>query len=210
MDLAVLAVFLPTFFMVSLTPGMCMTLALTLGITIGVRRTLWMMVGELLGVALVAVAAVYGVATVMLQYPAVFDVVKYAGGLYLGYLGIQMWRSRGKMAISDPATADPTNESRYQGNTLMTQGFLTAVANPKGWAFMVSLLPPFIDSSRDVGPQLAGLLMVIMVTEFSCMMLYASGGKSLRLLLQQEGKVRVLNRISGSLMMGVGVWLALG
>ena len=49
-DVAALAVFIPTFFFVSITPGMCMTLAMTLGMSIGVRRTLWMMIGELLGV----------------------------------------------------------------------------------------------------------------------------------------------------------------
>ena len=53
-DFALLAVFIPTFFFVSITPGMCMTLAMTLGMSIGVRRTLWMMLGELVGVALVA------------------------------------------------------------------------------------------------------------------------------------------------------------
>lgn len=46
-DFALLAVFIPTFFFVSITPGMCMTLAMTLGMSIGVRRTLWMMLGEL-------------------------------------------------------------------------------------------------------------------------------------------------------------------
>ncbi len=50
-------------FFVSVTPGMCMTLSMTLGMTIGVRRTFWMMAGELLGVGLVAAAAVIGVAT---------------------------------------------------------------------------------------------------------------------------------------------------
>ena len=53
---SLLSVFVPTFFLVSLTPGMCMTLAMTLGMTQGVKRTLWMMVGELLGVGLVAVS----------------------------------------------------------------------------------------------------------------------------------------------------------
>ncbi len=62
-DLAVLAVFIPTFFFVSITPGMCMTLAMTLGMSIGVRRTRWMMIGELIGVAIVAIAAVLGVAS---------------------------------------------------------------------------------------------------------------------------------------------------
>lgn len=35
---SLLSVFIPTFFVVSITPGMCMTLALSMGITIGVRR----------------------------------------------------------------------------------------------------------------------------------------------------------------------------
>ena len=61
-DPAILAIFIPTFFCVSVTPGMCMTLSITLGMTIGVRRTLWMMWGELAVVALVSIAAVIGVA----------------------------------------------------------------------------------------------------------------------------------------------------
>jgi polysaccharide export outer membrane protein len=55
---ATLAVFIPTIFFISITPGMCMTLAMTLGLKVGLRRTLWMMLGEVFGVALVAVLAV--------------------------------------------------------------------------------------------------------------------------------------------------------
>lgn len=46
---ALLTAFIPTFFFVSITPGMCMTLSMSLGMTIGVRKALWMMWGELLG-----------------------------------------------------------------------------------------------------------------------------------------------------------------
>lgn len=65
-DPAILALFIPTFFFVSVTPGMCMTLAMTLGMSLGVRRTLHMMWGELVGVGLVSVLSVVGVAAVML------------------------------------------------------------------------------------------------------------------------------------------------
>ena len=57
-NLALLGAFIPTFLFVSVTPGMCMTLAMTFGMSQGVRRTLWMMWGEMLGVALVAIWAV--------------------------------------------------------------------------------------------------------------------------------------------------------
>ena len=94
-DVAALAVFIPTCFFVSITPGMCMTLAMTLGMSIGVRRTLWMMIGELLGVATVAIAAVLGVASVMLNYPDAIAILKWVGGAYLIYIGVNMWRAIG-------------------------------------------------------------------------------------------------------------------
>lgn len=204
MSLALLSVFIPTFFFVSITPGMCMTLAMTLGITIGVKRTLWMMVGEMLGVALVAILAVVGVAALLLTYPQFFTAFKWLGGSYLAFVGVQMWRSRGRMAIPE-TSAEPRQASRLQ---LFTQGFVTAVANPKGWAFHMALLPPFIDASRALWPQLAVMLSIIVALEFICMLVYAGGGKAMRIALQQAANVRLMNRIAGTLMIGVGGWLA--
>lgn len=204
--LSLLLAFVPTFFLVSLTPGLCMTLAMVLGMTQGVKRTLWMMVGELIGVALVAIAAGAGVATLMLRQPELFALFKWLGGAYLGYLGVMMWRSRGRMAIPTEAR-DMPRASRRQ---LAMQGFVTAVANPKGWAFFVALLPPFLDSSMPLAAQLFILVGIILIIEFLCLMLYAGGGRTARHLLGQSHHVRLLNRIAGSLMIGVGVWLAIG
>ena len=201
-DIAVLAVFIPTFFFVSITPGMCMTLAMTLGMSIGVRRTMWMMIGELIGVAAVAIAVVLGVASVMLNYPDVFDVLKWVGGAYLTYIGINMWRAKGKMSKINEQNIDVSRSS------LFYQGLVTAIANPKGWSFMISLLPPFISSDRAIAPQLIVLLSVIMFTEFTSMMVYASGGKSLSVFLSRGDNIKWMNRIAGSLMIAVGVWLA--
>ncbi|MBH0033502.1 LysE family translocator [Pseudoalteromonas sp. NZS71_1] len=203
-DVAALAVFIPTFFFVSITPGMCMTLAMTLGMSIGVRRTLWMMIGELLGVASVAIAAVLGVASVMLNYPDAFAILKWVGGAYLIYIGVNMWRAKGKMSVD---TSKPNDVSR---KSLFTQGFVTAIANPKGWAFMISLLPPFISVEHAVAPQLLVLLGVIMTTEFLSMLAYATGGKSLRLFLARGDNIKWMNRIAGSLMGLVGIWLIIG
>jgi len=182
-----------------------MTLAMTLGMSIGVRRTLWMMLGELLGVAVVAIASVIGVAAIMLQYPQLFVLLKTLGACYLLFIGINMWRSKGKMAVSSTM-----NESiNVNRTTLFNQGLLTAVANPKGWAFMISLLPPFIDKDHQILPQLSLLIAVILVSEFICMMLYATGGKTVGKMLTQKHNVKLLNQVSGSLMIAVAIWLAL-
>ncbi|EJN6829534.1 LysE family translocator [Vibrio cidicii] len=203
MNLALLSAFIPTFFFVSITPGMCMTLALSLGMSIGYKRTLWMMIGELAGVALVSVSAVIGIAAIMLNYPMLFVSFKVLGALYLIYLGVQMWRSKGKLALSGDG-----NPVMVGGNwNLVMQGFITAIANPKGWAFMISLLPPFIDQSAPLTPQLMLLVGIILISEFVCMTLYATGGKGLKRILGKSQNVRTLNRIAGSLMVGVGIWL---
>ncbi|PLX90336.1 MAG: threonine transporter RhtB [Desulfuromonas sp.] len=201
-----LAVFIPTFIAVSLTPGMCMTLSMSLGMTIGVRRTFWMMYGELLGVGLVAGASVIGVAAVMLQYPALFLLLKYLGGLYLCYLGVQLCFSMGKLALA----TDSGMQVASTPGALALQGFVTAIANPKGWAFFIALLPPFIDRQQPLAAQLALLLGLILLIEFFCLILYAGGGHTLNRLLQRRNNLRLLNRIAGTLMFGVGIWLAFG
>ena len=183
-----------------------MTLAMTMGMTIGVRRTLWMMSGELVGVGLVAVSSVVGVAAIMLNYPQLFSFMKWIGGAYLAYIGIQMWRSKGRMAISTDG------ETRYSASRkdLAMQGFFTAVANPKGWAFFVSLLPPFINTSYPMAPQITALVSIILMLEFTCLVIYASGGRTLRHFLEKGGNVRMMNRFAGTLMVAVGIWLAVG
>jgi threonine/homoserine/homoserine lactone efflux protein len=205
MNLVLLSVFIPTFFFVSITPGMCMTLALSLGLRVGYLRTLWMMLGELIGIGLVSLAAALGVASIIDSYPWLFAMLKYAGGVYLLYLGISMWRSKGSLALTTH-----NNEQKSGSNLqLMLQGFVTAVANPKGWAFMISLLPPFIDSSQSLATQLASLVAVILIIEFVCMSIYSIGGKSLKHLLSHSDNIRTMNRISGALMVGVSFWLVM-
>jgi len=200
---ATLAVFIPTMFFISITPGMCMTLAMTLGLKIGLRRTLWMMLGEVIGVALVAISAVMGAAAIMLNYPTVFTWFKWLGGLYLIYLGFKMYWSSKHLSLN---TQLDLSLSRY---ALISQGFITAIANPKGWVFMLSILPPFIDATQPITFQLFALVVIIMLSEFICMLIYATGGKGLKTLLNKGNNIRWMNGISGTLLIGVGVWLAL-
>ena len=201
MNSTMLALFIPTFIAVSITPGMCMTLAMTLGMSVGVKRTLWMMVGELAGVFLVSASSVAGVAIIMLKFPQIFMVLKIVGGLYLIYLGFMLWNSKGKMAVCS------SQNRNFSSKYLVLQGFVTAVVNPKGWAFFVALLPPFIDSTLPLFPQLALLLSIILTIEFLSLMFYAYSGSTLRGLMQKEHHIKFLNKLAALLMAGIGIWL---
>ena len=114
-----------------------------------------------------------------------------------------MWRAKGKLALSAEENTQSINKS-----SLFKQGFFTAIANPKGWAFMVSLLPPFINPDLQLAPQLSMLVAVILLSEFICMTIYATGGKTIGKALTQRNNVQLLNKISGSLMIMVAIWLA--
>ena len=203
MDLTRLIAFGGSFFLVALSPGLCMNLAMSLGISIGVRRTLWMMAGELAGIALVGASALLGVAALLLKAPTLFAASKWIGAAYLLYMGWQAWRS-------EPSRPEQlAGGNRRSRSSLMVQGFVTSVANPKAWAFFVALLPPFVDRSRPLLPQLLALLALMLVIEFICLQIYAHGGRALSEQLHRRGKARWLNYIAGSQMMGVGIWLAL-
>jgi homoserine/homoserine lactone efflux protein len=204
MDLTLLIAFSASFFLVALSPGLCMTLAMSLGISIGARRTLWMMAGELTGIALVGASAVLGVAALLLNAPTVFAVFKWIGAAYLLYMGWQTWGA-------EPLLPEQLiGDNRRTRSSLIVQGFITAVSNPKAWAFLVALLPPFVDQSRPLAPQLLTLLALMLIIEFTCLQIYAHGGRVLSEQLHLRGKARWLNHIAGSLMVGVGIWLALG
>jgi homoserine/homoserine lactone efflux protein len=205
-DWHLVLLFIPTMLLISATPGMCMTLAMTLGMSVGLGRTAWMMAGEILGVLLVTSLCAFGAAHLMLRAPVLFAAFKLLGGAYMVWLGLQLWRSRGALSVSLEQVGGGATLRR---RTLALQGFVTAVANPKGWAFFLALLPPFLGTRGTTGgAHLAAILAVVTVSELLCMTLYATGGNALRLTLSRRGNVAVINRIAGTLMLGVGGWLA--
>lgn len=205
LDTTKLLLFLPTIIAISATPGMCMTLAMTLGMTVGIRRTMWMMLGEVAGVALVVVLCGVGISQLVLRFPTIFVAFKLVGGAYIGWLGVQLWRSRGALSLSLEKLAPREPPPRL---SLVAQGFVTAIANPKGWAFFLTLLPPFlVPSGRPVNAQLLAIVAIVTVSELLCMTLYATGGRTLARTLGRRGNVALINRFAGTLMLGVAIWL---
>lgn len=201
MDTTRLLAFSGSFFLIALSPGLCMTLAMSLGISIGVRRALWMMVGEVLGIALVGVAAMLGVAALLLASPTVFTAFKVGGAVYLVWTAWRTWHA---------APAAFGGAPSVRRSALFGQGFVTAVSNPKAWAFQMALLPPFLDAKAPLVPQMAVLLTLMIVIEFSCLLIYAIGGRSLSELLLRRGQAQWLNRAAAMLMVCVAIWLIAG
>ena len=71
-------------------------------------------------------------------------VLKWAGGAYLVWLGVQVWRS-------PPLSLDASGSSEPRaGWSMFQQGALSAITNPKAILFFAAFLPQFLDPHRSV------------------------------------------------------------
>ena len=198
MSTDLLWIFIPTIAAISLTPGMCMTLAFTVGLSQGYRHTLWMMWGELAGVATVVVICVLLLAWIQALPKAYFTLLALIGGTYLLWVAYRLWTAPARFEQGE-------GRPRVPPAALLALGYPTAVMNPKGWGFMIALLPGFMSSDTAVPQQLMVFLGGSLPSECLSMSLYASGGSGLRRLLSSEKHLAMLNKVAAGLMVLVAM-----
>jgi threonine/homoserine/homoserine lactone efflux protein len=203
MTLDLILLFIPTIAAVSLTPGLCMTLAFTLGLSIGYRRTLWMMLGEMVGVATVFISTFWGLGWLLSRDPLYFKLFSLIGGAYLLYLSLILFRQ-------PPEKLMTKQLGDTSAASLTGLGFITAVSNPKGWAFLVALLPGFVVTESPLVPQFAMMLIIMLSTEFLSMTLYATGGQWLATRLSNDSGLLSVNRIAAGMLSLAAVWVLSG
>jgi threonine/homoserine/homoserine lactone efflux protein len=135
LDPAIIAPFLMAMVLVELTPGPNMGwLAL---VTLSRGRTAGMaaVAGITVGLAAWLAAALLGLGSFVLTYPAVHEVIRWAGVAFLLWLAWEAWRGEG---AADPSEPDATRRA------LFLRGMVGNLLNPKAAVFYVALLPTFI------------------------------------------------------------------
>ncbi|WP_207837755.1 MULTISPECIES: LysE family transporter [unclassified Pseudomonas] len=186
----------------SLTPGPNSLLALTHGALYGTRRTLFTIVGGVFGFSALIALAMFGLSALLQTSASVLSVLKWVGGAYLIWLGIQLWRSPGLYL-------ELTAQSARLGNAgLFRQGLLSAMANPKVLLFYGAFLPQFIDPQRGLLLQFVVMAATFASVEFLVEYLLARLAFRIRPWLAKGGKG--FNRCCGSLFALIGVALPLG
>ncbi len=185
----------------SLTPGPNGLLALTHGALYGTRRTLATIFGGGLGFATVIGLSMFGIGALLQASAELLVVLKWLGGAYLVFLGIQVWRSEPMGASGSVASG--TQAARQ----LFSQGFLSAVTNPKGILFFVAFLPQFIDPNAPLFVQFLIMAATFVFIEFWYELLVAALADRIQPWLRRVGKN--FNRVFGSVFMAIGVLLPL-
>ncbi len=185
----------------SLTPGPNGLLALTHGALYGTKKTLATIFGGLLGFAAVIGMSMFGIGALLQASADLLTVLKWVGGAYLVWLGIQVWRSE-PLGIASSAESPVSKPTR-----LFSQGFLSAVTNPKGILFFVAFLPQFIDPNRSLFVQFLIMAATFVFVEFWYELMVATLADRIQPWLKRVGKN--FNRVFGSVFMAIGVLLPL-
>jgi homoserine/homoserine lactone efflux protein len=180
-----------------------MTLAFTLGLSIGYRRTLWMMSGELTGVATVFGATFWSLGWLLSRDVIYFQIISLIGGTYLLYLAVRLFNET-------PEQVEARNLENTRASALALLGFVTAVSNPKGWAFLLALLPGFVAANTPLLPQFAIMLAIMLTTEFFSMTAYATGGQWLAMRLSNTQGLLNANRVAASMLGLAALWVLSG
>ncbi|MNG82774.1 Homoserine/homoserine lactone efflux protein [compost metagenome] len=186
----------------SLTPGPNSLLALTHGALYGARRTLFTIVGGVFGFSALIALAMFGLSALLQTSASVLSVLKWVGGAYLIWLGIQLWRSPAMHLELSGRAAQMSNTGLFR------QGLLSAMANPKVLLFYGAFLPQFIDPQRGLLLQFVLMAATFASVEFVVEYLLARLAYRIRPWLAKGGKG--FNRCCGSLFAVIGVALPLG
>ena len=123
------------------TPGPNMLFLVSRTLAQGRSAGFVSLAGTSTGFALHALAAAFGLSALLAAVPLAFEVVKWAGAIYLAWLAIVMWRTSDEPEAS-VAAPHSTPRAMYR------QGLLTAVLNPKVAVFQLALFPQFVDPAH--------------------------------------------------------------
>ena len=166
----------------------------------GIRGGLASTLGVIAGDQVLMWAAVAGVATLLLAWPAVFAAVQWLGAAYLAYMGV-------RMILAKPG-ADPV--VNIEVGQYFRQSLLITLLNPKAIVFYMAFFPLFVDPAHHQG---VWTFAVMAVTVAALTFLYGLTLTVLAHRLSDRVKAnpavsRWLNRVAGGLLLGFGLKLA--
>src|SRR6185503_19138151 len=185
----------------SLSPGPNSLLAMTHGALHGTRMAAFTVAGGVMGFTLLIALSMFGIAALIESSIVWLVVLKWVGGAYLVWLGIQVWRSP---PLDLEMAAAP---ERPRAATLFWQGALSATTNPKGILFFAAFLPQFIDPARSLLVQFVVMAGTFAVTEVLTEIGLASTAHRIRPWLARVGKR--FNHVCGGVFMAIGAALPL-
>lgn len=148
---------------ITMTPGPITALTISLTLRSGMKRSLSIIPGALLGDAIALSLSLTGVGLFMSQFPSAFPVMKAIGAVVLFLMGV--WIIRSAKASREAATA-PKDMSPLQ---IAAAGFSLAVLHPMSFVFFIAFAPQFLDASSPFMGQAVVMIVTFLVIAGFCL-----------------------------------------
>ncbi|SOD90344.1 LysE family translocator [Caenispirillum bisanense] len=186
-------------YLLGLTPGPGVFAVIARGLAQGFVRTLPFIAGILCGNITWLTLTVFGLSMVAQVLGPLFLAVKIAGGLYLVYMGVKMWRKR---VTAEDLDADVPEEASLLRRWL--SGYMLTLGNPKPIFFYLSVLPNLLDMNALAHGAVLTAAPIAAAGIASALIPYCLMASRLRRVLRSVTARRRLNRTAGAMLMGAG------
>ena len=191
--------FLQIILFLFITPGTPRIVIISLSISYGVRKCVWVALGDVTANILQASLVIFILHSFFLDNPNLLNFIKWIGIAYLFYLATDVYFSKVKNLKNVNS-----EKSRL---SLFKDGFLVAGTSPKAWAFFPLIFPQFINFETNYVVQFLILIITYVVLDFLSLICYAFLANKLIDWLKANPKT--INTISACVLFSIGVFIAL-
>ncbi len=203
MTLYALFVFLCASMALTISPGPDNIFVITQGITRGRKAAIVTAFGMCSGISIHSTAAALGISALFYSSAVAFNLLKYAGAIYLLYLAVRTLLTRSSITLG-PKESLPVS-------ALFRRGFIMNVLNPKVALFFLAFLPQFVTPSSGHLPVqmlLLGMLFMIQAVVIFSLIGWFSGTIG-RYLLSKPVFSRYFDWLTAGVFASLGLKLAL-
>ncbi len=160
---------------------------------------------SLIGVALGDVCAiglsVLGFSAILSASALAFEILKWAGAVYLVWLGVGLWRA-------PPAELAAVSAGHTDARLAIFRSFAVTLLNPKGILFFAAFLPQFLDPARPLLAQVIALMLTFVALATAIQGGYVLALGTARRNVASQATMRRLNRAGGVMLVGAGLLTA--
>jgi len=188
-------------FFLALSPGPGLATIISRSLASGVIAGLAVTAGLVLADFFFMAVAMAGLTAIATAMGPLFQIVKYAGALYLVWLGYRTFRGSGKPLIVTPKGGRGLAKD-------VGLGFLVTLGNPKAILFYGALLPTFLDMTKIELSDFLVLAAIVVIISYLVYGSYIFLAERSRRLLSSSAASRFFNRLTGTILIGAGIAVA--
>lgn len=204
MDFEIWLAFVAASTVLLIIPGPTILLVLSYALSQGRAVALATVAGVALGDLIAMTASLLGLGALVLASATLFVALKWAGAVYLIYLGIKLFRS-----AKGASLGDLTALSALPASGVFSHAATVTALNPKSIVFFIAFVPQFVRPENPLLPQFAILILTFVILAALNALAYALLADSMRARIERPSVITGLSRMGGCALIAMGVATAM-